>query len=149
MWEILKEPMWFWLIMAIVFLIIELFTLGLTTIWFTGGAVVALISVALGAGWILSTLIFFIVSILLLMLVRPIARKSFNGKRTKTNAEGLIGKVGVVFEDIDNVKAKGRISISGQEWAASSKSDEIIITAGTRVKVLAIIGVKLIVEESN
>ena len=83
------------------------------------------------------------------MLVRPIARKSFNGKRTKTNAESLIGKTGIVFEEIDNINSKGRITVLGQEWAAGSISDDAVIPKGTKVKVLSIKGVKLIVEELN
>ena len=149
MWEVLKEPMWFWLIMAVIFLIVELLTLGLTTIWFTGGAVAALISVVFGGGWLVSAVVFFAVSIAWLMLVRPIARKSFNGKRTKTNAESLIGKTGIVFEEIDNINSKGRITVLGQEWAAGSISDDAVIPKGTKVKVLSIKGVKLIVEELN
>lgn len=149
MWEIFKEPMWFWLITAIVFLVIELLTLGLTTIWFTGGAVAALICAAVGFGWVISIIVFFSVSVGLLLLVRPVVRKSFNNKRIKTNAESLVGKTGVVFEEIDNINAGGRVKISGQEWAARSVSDSCVIRSGAKVKVLSIKGVKLIVEEVN
>lgn len=144
--ELLQNPMLFWLILAIVFLVMELLTLGLTTIWFTGGALAALICSWLGCSLTVSIIIFFVVSIILLMSLRPIAKKRFNNKRIKTNAESLIDEKGIVIETIDNLMAKGRVSIAGQEWSARSANDEVKIAKGMEVKVLSISGVKLIVE---
>ena len=81
-----------WLIIFIVLIVIELLTMGLTTIWFAGGALAALLMSVLGFGMPVQVVVFIIVSVLLLVLTRPIAVKYFNQNRQKTNVESLIGQ---------------------------------------------------------
>ena len=81
-----------WLIIFIVLIVIELLTMGLTTIWFAGGALAALLMSVLGLGMPVQVVVFIIVSVLLLVLTRPIAVKYFNQNRQKTNVESLIGQ---------------------------------------------------------
>lgn len=90
-----------WLIIFIVLIVIELLTMGLTTIWFAGGALAALLMSVLGFGMPVQVVVFIIVSVLLLVLTRPIAVKYFNQNRQKTNVESLIGQQALVLEDVD------------------------------------------------
>lgn len=137
----------FWLILLIVCIGIEIATLGLTSIWFAGGAVPAMIVAAVGGPLWLQVMLFFIVSLLLLFFTRPVAVKYFNKDRIKTNAESLVGRTAIVISDINNLEGIGQVTVSGQEWSARSVKDGILIPTGTVVIVRAINGVKLIVEE--
>lgn len=136
-----------WLIVLIICIIVEAISLGLTTIWFAGGALVSAVLAGFGLPIAVQLVAFFVVSLLLLFFTRPIAVKYFNVKRVRTNVEGLIGKQGIVTVDIDNVRATGQVTVNGQEWSARSVDDNVKITSGTVVKVKAINGVKLIVEK--
>lgn len=138
----------FWLVVVVVMAIIEIITLGLTTIWFAGGALVAFLACLLGANLIVQIILFVLVSLLLLGFTRPFAVKFINKDRTKTNAESLIGKDGVVLQDIDNLKANGMVSVSGQEWTARS-ADDTVIVKDTVVEIVEIRGVKLIVKQKG
>ena len=128
----------YWLAIFIVLLIIEIATMGLTTIWFAGGALIAFC-----AGVQVGT--FIAVSLLLLLLTRPLAVKYFNQERQKTNAESLIGQQALVTEDIDTIKAKGQVEIRGQIWSAKTDEPDGTIPKNTVVVVNGIQGVKLIV----
>ena len=88
-----------WLAAVVVLLVIEIATLGLTTIWFAGGALAALLMSVLGFGMPVQVVVFIIVSVLLLVLPRPIAVKYFNQNRQKTNVESLIGQQALVPEE--------------------------------------------------
>lgn len=136
----------YWLIGLAVLLVIEIITLGLTTIWFAAGALVAFIAALIGMNVFVQILLFLIVSILLLYFTRPVAVKYFNSKRVKTNYESLIGKEAKVLERIDNFNATGTALLDGQEWTARAFDDNEIIEEGTKVIVVKISGVKLIVE---
>jgi membrane protein implicated in regulation of membrane protease activity len=135
----------YWLIAVAVFLIIEITTLGLTTIWFAGGSLLAFFASLLGAGFAIQFILFFVVSLVLLYFTRPLAVKYFNNHRSKTNYESLIGLEAKVTSRIDNFNQTGTAIVNGQEWTARSEQDNIIIEPDTRVKIVAIKGVKLIV----
>lgn len=141
------EQVIFWLVLLIVLVLIEIATLGLTTIWFAGGSLIALIAAAFGAPLYLQAALFIAVSAVLLFFTRPLAMKYFNGSRVRTNVESLIGKKAVVKEEIDNLKASGLVNVKGQDWTARSARDDVIIPKGSVVCICAISGVKLIVEE--
>ena len=129
----------YWLAIFIVLLIIEIATMGLTTIWFAGGALIAFFGLGVQVGT------FIVVSLLLLLLTRPLAVKYFNQERQKTNAESLIGQHALVTEDIDTIKAKGQVEICGQIWSAKTDEPDGKIPKNTVVVVNGIQGVKLIV----
>ena len=141
------EQVIFWLVLLIVLVLIEIATLGLTTVWFAGGSLIALIAAAFGAPLYLQAALFIAVSAVLLFFTRPLAMKYFNGSRVRTNVESLIGKKAVVKEEIDNLKASGLVNVKGQDWTARSARDDVIIPKGSVVCICAISGVKLIVEE--
>ncbi len=133
-----------WLIATAVLVVMEMISLGLTTIWFAGGALVAALTAYLGLHWLAQIFVFAIVSLLLLFFTRPIAVKHLMKEPEKTNVEGLIGQVGYVTKTINNLKSEGEVKLNGMEWTARSKDDEII-EKDEEVVVDSISGVKLIV----
>jgi membrane protein implicated in regulation of membrane protease activity len=136
----------YWLIGLAVLLFIEIVTLGLTTIWFAGGAFVAFIAALLGADTWLQFVCFLLISLILLIFTRPVAVRKLNKNRVKTNYEGLIGKVVKVTKTVDNENQSGEAVVNGQEWTVRSADENIIIESGTKVKIINIAGVRLIVE---
>ncbi len=136
-----------WLIILVVLVVIELLTMGLTTIWFAGGALIAAVASIFGAPLLLQIILFLIVSALLLFFTRPIAVKYFNKDRVRTNAESLVGRQAIVISEVDNLQGIGQVSVGGMEWSAKTKEDGVTLPVGTVVTILAINGVKLIVEE--
>ena len=135
----------YWLLAAAVFLVAEILTLGLTSIWFAGGAVVGALLAGLHFPFYIQIIGFAAVSAVLLLLTRPLATKYLNSKTIRTNAESLIGSTCIVTEPIDNLKATGQVSIGGQIWTARTISDDILLDKDTKVRVESISGVKLIV----
>lgn len=135
-----------WLVIFVVFLGIEIATLGLTTIWFAGGALLAMLVAAIGLPVYVQIPVFLIVSVVLLLFTRPIAMKYFNKERIRTNAESLVGETAVVTETINNIKGMGKAVINGQEWTARSSVDAVEVQKETKVIIMAIEGVKLIVQ---
>lgn len=136
-----------WLALLVILLAAEAVTLGLTTIWFAGGALAGFVMAMLGMDLFVQIAVFCAVSILLLVFTRPLASKWLNGNRVKTNAESLIGQTAVVTEAIDNLENRGQVQVRGQFWTARSESDPELIREGARVKIKKISGVKLIVKE--
>lgn len=137
-----------WLIIVVAMLVIEIVTLGLTTLWFAGGALVAFVAALLGAPLVVQIILFLVVSVVLLLLTRPLAVKFFNKDRVKTNAESLIGSQGIVISEIDNLQGIGQVTVGGQEWSARAKDPTRKFIVGEVVNVVDLQGVKLIVEES-
>ncbi len=134
-----------WTVLLIVLVVVELATMGLTTIWFAAGALVSLLAAACGAPLFIQIALFLIVSVLMLVFTRPVAMKYFNKDRAKTNAESLIGQTGIVTEEIDNVKGSGQVTLNGMQWMARVAVSDSIIPEGSVVEVKEIRGVKLIV----
>ena len=139
----------FWLVLFVILLVIEIFTMGLTTIWFAGGAVLAFVMAYVGFGTPVQIIVFLLASILLLVLTRPIAVKFFNKERQRTNAESLIGQRAVVIERIDSLHGVGRAEVNGMEWSAKTDDPKGIIEVGEIVKIDGIQGVKLIVRKEE
>ena len=133
-----------WLGLVILFLIVEAATVTMVSLWFAGGALAALLVAALGGGIVLQIIAFALVSTVLLALLRPMARKHFTPKLTKTNVDSVIGMEGYVTADIDNRAAQGTVKLGAMEWTARSATGEKIST-GTLVKVEKIEGVKAFV----
>lgn len=136
-----------WLIVFVACIVIEIITMGLTTIWFAGGALIAAVGAALNAPLWLQIVLFVLVSLVLLYFTRPIAVKYFNKDRVKTNAESLVGKQAIVISEIDNLQGIGQVTVGGQEWTARTVNEGITLPVGSVVIVRAISGVKLMVEE--
>ena len=137
----------FWLVLLIICIGIEVATMGLTTIWFAGGALIAIFAAVIGAPIWLQATIFIIVSLVLLFFTRPIAVKYFNKDRVKTNVESMVGRQAIVISEIDNLQGIGQVTVGGQEWSARSAEEQVTIAVGAVVTVGAINGGKLIVRE--
>lgn len=135
-----------WLVLMIVLLVIEGIVPGLVSIWFALGALAALLSAILGAPVWLQVVWFLVISIVSLILTRPLAKKYVNGRAVPTNADMLIGQECIVTEDIDNVAGHGAVSVGGKVWTARTLDPEQKAAAGQTLKVVRIEGVKLIVE---
>ena len=133
-----------WLRIFLVLLVLEIISLGLTTIWFAGGALAAFAAALLGANIIIQAVLFLVISLVLLFVTRPIAVKYFKNNLAKTNVENVIGKTAKVSRQIDNVNSLGEAVLEGETWMARSENNEII-AEGTLVTVVAVEGVKLIV----
>lgn len=138
--------MWkFWLIVAGICFVIESFTIGFLVFWFGIGALAALVaSLFISNIWIQS-LIFIIVSSLLLIFTKPLVKKFVKEKDIiPTNVYSIIGKEGIVVEKIDTINGVGKVKVNGELWSATSLEN---IEKGTKVKVLKVNGVKLEVEK--
>ncbi|MBN2794817.1 MAG: NfeD family protein [Clostridia bacterium] len=133
-----------WMAVAILFAIAEGFTLGLTFIWFSGGALLAMIASFIKLPIFVQVLAFIAGSALMLIYTRPVAIKVFKIGATKTNVDSLIGKEGIVIKELQPF-TMGQVNVKGQIWSAKPELD-ITIPEGTRVEVVSIDGVKLIVK---
>lgn len=140
----LSAPM-IWLILLVIFILVEIATVGLLTIWFAGGALAAFFISLADFGSAVQVIVFLIVSLALVLLIRPLAQKKFNSGHIRTNAQTLIGEEAVVLEPIDNLQSKGRVMIRGQEWSARSVDDKEKFNKDDVVQVMSISGVKLMV----
>lgn len=139
----------FWLIVLVVLVVIELLTMGLTTVWFAGGALVATIAAVFQTPLAVQVILFLAVSAVLLIFTRPLAVKYFNKDRVRTNAESLVGRQAIVISEIDNLQGIGQVNVGGMEWSARTRIDGIRLPVGTVTTILGINGVKLIVEEKK
>lgn len=138
------QPAILWMITAIGFAVAEGFTLGLTFIWFAGGALLAMIVSFFGLGLWVQILAFIVGSAVMLIYTRPVAIKVFKIGATKTNVDSLIGKQGVVIKKLEPF-TMGHVKVKGQIWSAKPV-DDVEIPEGTTVEVVRIDGVKLIVK---
>lgn len=138
-----------WIAVLIIAVVVEIISLGLSSIWFAGGALMALVIAALNGPLWLQIVSFFAVSIVLLIFTRPIAVKYFNRDRVRTNAESVVGKQAIVLSEVNNLKGTGQVSLAGQEWSARSTDDDLILEEGEVVEVMAISGVKLICKPTD
>ena len=138
-----------WLAILVVCVGIEIATMGLTTIWFAGGALVSAILAALNVPLWLQIVAFFGVSLILLYLTRPVAVKYFKKDRVKPHVASRTGRPGVAIREIENLAGIGQVTVGGQEWSARSVKDDVQLPVGSVVVVRSVSGVKLIVEEKN
>ena len=137
-----------WLVLLIVFAVLEASTVSLVSIWFMGGALTALIAALCGAEIWLQVVLFFVVSIALLLCLRPLSKKLLKKKKVATNADSNIGKTAVVTETIDNLRGTGAVKFSGVEWSARSVDDSVLEKDAV-VRILRIEGVKVCVERAE
>ena len=138
-----------WIALIIIFAVVEIITVGLTSIWFAGGAVVALLVDAAGLGPVWQFAAFVVVSVILLVFTRPWALKYMKPRLVKTNYEAAVDKNVCLTEAVDNIKGTGTAVLNGQEWTARAYEDGKTFEAGMIVKVKEIRGVTLYVTESD
>ncbi len=138
-----------WLIAMVALLVIEAIVPGLVSIWFAAGALLALLLSLIGVDLWLQFTCFLVVSLVLLALTRPLAKKYVNAHTTPTNADRLIGADCVVTEEIDNLRGTGAVSVDGKVWSARMETPDGKAPKGAVVKALRIEGVRLIVTEKK
>jgi membrane protein implicated in regulation of membrane protease activity len=136
---------WAWLIIIAACVIIEASTMGLTTIWFAIGALVAWLIYLTGVNIQVQIVVFLLVSIVCLVLTRPIAVKKLKVGKAKTNIDSLIGETAKVETTINNFNNEGYVIAKGQVWTARSIDDEVI-EKDELVVIEEIKGVKLMVK---
>ena len=135
-----------WLLLLIVFLVVEAVTVSLVSTWFAGGALVALLVSLLGGPLWLQMLVFLVVSIVLLGLLRPVVKKHLKPRLVATNADSLVGQICQATEPVDAMN--GRVKVGDITWSARTENGESI-PAGTKVRILKIQGVKVYVEKAT
>lgn len=138
--------MWqFWLIVAGLFFVGEIFTLGFLIFWFGIGALFAMIVSFFTTNIIIQATVFLITSTIFILATKPLVKKFVDVKKTNTNVFSIIGKKALVIKDIDPIHSSGQIKLNGEVWSAETENNEII-KEGSEVEVLKINGVKAIVK---
>lgn len=134
-----------WTLVLVLSVVVEAITVDLVSIWFGVGAIGALIAGLLNLNWIVQTFIFMILSILCIIISRPLSKKYLRSNTIKTNLDRVIGKHALVTKEItpDN---KGEVKVMGNYWSASSLNNEII-EEECYVEVLSIEGAHLVVKK--
>lgn len=142
--------MWiFWLIVSIVFSVAEMAYNGFFLIWFAVGALAALITTFFTSNVIIQSTVFLIISALLLFtLTKKFSKKSGHKNMIPTHIDALIGRNGVVLENIDPEQKTGLVKLDGEIWTALSLNGEVI-PRGTIVTAKQIRGVRLFVSPSQ
>lgn len=133
-----------WSVVLVGTIVVELDTSDLVSIWFTIGAVTALVAAALGVWIVYQFAIFIVVSLVLLFATRPLSKRFMDKEVIRTNADRMIGMHGIVTTEIP-FDGKGEVKVNSQVWTAFSTSKTPIIQ-GTRVVILDIVGNKLLVD---
>lgn len=139
------NPIYVWLAIAIVCIVIEAITTGLTVIWFAFGCIAALIASLLGAELWFQILCFLIVTILMLLLTRPWAIKFLKPGLNKTNVDAIPGKTAIVTTKILPLEGTGQVKVDGQIWSAKVEDGSTTVEEGVIVTILRVEGVKVVV----
>ena len=133
-----------WFALLLIFIITEAVTVNMVSAWFAVGSLGALVTALLGGKLWLQVVVFLLVSAITLALLRPIAKKHFTPRLTRTNVDALTGKTCLCVTAIDNLASSGQVKIGDVEWTARSTSGEPI-PAGEQVKIDRVEGVKVYV----
>ena len=136
----------FWILLFVIFLIAEVATAGLVSIWFCAGALCSFAAAKVGAAVYIQIIIFIVASIALFVLTRPFVKNVIKLKSEPTNLDRIIGQSVVVTEKIDNRADTGTIKYDGNIWTARSNDFDVTFEKGDFVTVDRIEGVKVIVK---
>lgn len=139
MWQI-------WLIIAGLFFIGEMLTVGFLIFWLGVGALIAMLASFFTDNIIIQTSIFVISSVVLLLATKPFVKKFVDIKKTNTNVFSIVGKKAVVIKEINSINSTGQIKVNGEVWSAESDGDETI-EEGSEVEIIEVRGVKAIVKK--
>ena len=133
-----------WLVLMVLFCVVEASTVSMVSLWFAAGALAAMVVSLLGGAEWLQALVFLAVSAILLTALRPLVRKYLTPRITATNLDSVIGSTGLVTVAVDNIAAEGQVKLGTMVWTARSTSGDPI-SVGTLVRVDRIEGVKVFV----
>lgn len=129
-----------WLVVAIAAAVVEISIPHFGLIFVSFAAVVAAVTSGLGAGVVPQLALFTIALVASFVTLRPMFLKKMYGPGVPGRTEALVGRDGVVSEQIDPVRGTGRVNVGGQDWAARSVSE---IEAGARITVTGADGIVL------
>ena len=138
-----------WLIAFVVFLVVESMTASLTSIWFAGGALAALVAQVCGAPLRPQLAVFVIVSFILFIMVRPFTARYLHRKKTDTNVDSFAGRKAVVKERIDNEAGTGTAILAGETWLARAAVEGETFEPNTVVVITSVRGAKLMVKAAK
>jgi len=134
-----------WLSIFVLAIIIEAITSDLTSIWFAGGAMIALIiSFIPGVAWWIQVIVFIVISTVMILGLRPLAKKLLKTNITSSNIDEMAGKKGIMLKGYDELN-HGEVKINDVVWTAIGADESKAIAQGTKVVVVAVNGNKLIV----
>lgn len=138
--------MWqWWLITSGIFFIGEIMTVGFLLFWFGIASLISMVVSFFTSNLVIQMVVFLVSSVILILATKPFVKKFMNKKNIATNAYSLIGKTGLVIQEIDNVKGIGQIKVGGEVWSAQSE-DNSVIPVNTEIELTKIDGVKAIVK---
>ena len=138
----------FWLVAMVVFILVEASTVALVSVWFAAGSLAAIVVALLGGGLGLQVAVCLAVAIILLLSMRGLVRRHFTPNLVATNIDTMTGREGIVIVPVDNLAARGQVSISGMEWTARSTTGKVL-EEGTVVTVDRVEGVKVFVSAAE
>lgn len=138
-----------WLALMVCFIAFEIITMGLYTIWFAGGSLIAFFVATMGFNIWVQLGTFVVVSGVLLIFTRPLAKKKLDKDKVKTNVDSLIGEKAKVIEPIDNISGTGRAVVHGQEWMARADQEKDTFEKDEIVVITRLEGVKIIVKKEE
>lgn len=139
---------WIWALLIVIFVVGEIAMTNLICIWFAGGALAAMIAELFDASIIVQVTIFLVVSLILLIVTRPYAKKRLDFKKQKTNLDAIVGEEAVVIEEIKGAEDPGAVKVEGKVWTARADREETM-QPGEKVIIKEIRGVTLIVEREG
>ncbi len=137
----------FWIVMTVIFLIIEALTVSLVTIWFAGGAILTVVLSFFVDSFTIQVVFWIISSTLLLIFTKPMLSKNIDKQKIKTNVDSLIGKTGFVTSPAKKFET-GQAKVMSQVWTIKSSNNEEL-DIGDEIRVVSVEGVKLIVEKTK
>ena len=136
---------WIWLVVIVLAVAIEATSPQLVSIWFAVGALASLVASMLVWPLWVQLLLFVGVTLLSVLLTRPLVKKRLDVRTVQTNSDRYVGMQGIVLQTIDNTQGVGQVKVQGSIWAARSEQADVKIPENTTVTVVRIEGVKLIV----
>lgn len=140
------EPYVFWLILGVILVVAEILTPTFFFFWFALGAF-ASAGMSFLAGTLIQILTFMLVSGVLVLLTRPLAKKITSSEPRKIHIDEIIGKEAIVVEKIDNKQSKGLVKVNGEIWRAYSEFDDVVIEEGQKVVILRVEGAHVVVRK--
>ncbi|MEG0220938.1 MAG: NfeD family protein [Clostridia bacterium] len=139
----------FWLIACVLFMFIEILTVGFLFFWLGIGAFCAFIMALLGLSIPIQVGTFSIISIVLIILMKPLLSKFVKVQNTPTNIDATLGKTCIVTKTVDPITNKCQVKLSSELWTATNANEKDVLNVGDAAKVVKIDGVKLVVEKLN
>ncbi len=140
-------PWILWLLLGILFVVFEILTPTFYLLWFgVGAGVAALFAHFFPEVYILQITMFIISSAFCVFLTRRVGKRLTGTSPRSISVDEVVGSVGIVTQTIESDGSKGLVKVGSEEWRATSLTDETI-EKGMKVRVQALVGVKLVVKK--